>query len=163
MKFDVPQQFDQSAETVMRCYASEDLYAQLPDFERVSRPTFLDRTASGDRIVVRVRYRFTAPLPAAALAIIDPANLTWIEETTYDASNLTAGIRLLPDHYASKMQASATSRFTDTAGGSRREISGQLKVKVLLVGGQVEKAIVDGLTDYFAEEAAAVSRILAAP
>jgi hypothetical protein len=160
VKFDATQKFDAPADMVIRCYASEELYAQLPDFERVSRPEFLDRTQQGDSTVVRVRYRFTAPLPAAALAIIDPEKLTWIEESTYNFTNGTAAIRLIPDHYGSKMKASASSRFVDDHEGSRRTVGGELKVKVLLVAGQVERVIVDGLTDYFAEEAAAVSRLL---
>jgi hypothetical protein len=49
----------------------------------------------GDRVIVRVHYRFTADLPSAALAVIDPDKLTWIEETTYDLEHATSTSRLL--------------------------------------------------------------------
>ena len=58
------------------------------------------------------------------------------------------------------MQASATVRFTDDGDRSRRVVRGDLKVKVLLVGGQVERVIVDGLEEHLTEEQKVVARLL---
>ncbi|MEZ5204214.1 MAG: DUF2505 family protein [Acidimicrobiales bacterium] len=44
--------------------------------------------------------------------------------------------------------------------GSERIVSGELKVRALLVAGKVEQAIVDGLAEYLAAEAPAVDRYL---
>lgn len=161
MRFDAKQQFDTDAESVIRCYSSVDLYEQVPGFGRISKPEVLGRAEAGDRVTLRLRYKFTADLPSAALAVIDPDRLTWVEETTYDLSRMQATTKLLPDHYASKLQASASARFEDRGAGSVRHVSGELKVRVLLVGGQVEKAIVDGLKEHLAEEAELVAKILA--
>lgn len=160
MKFDVRQPFDAAPEEVIACYSSEAMYEQLPEFGRISRPELLARTEHGDRVVLRLRYKFTADLPAAALAIIDPDRLTWVEESTYDLSTLSSRTKLLPDHYASKLEASASARFIGLAHGSTRQVSGDLRVRVLLVGGQVEKAIVDGLKEHFADEAKLVATLL---
>lgn len=161
MKFEGVQRYDAPAREVFDLYCSAELYEQLPDFSRVSRPELVDRVEHPDGVTIRARYRFVADLPAAALAIIDPARMTWVEETRYDAATLTGTTRLLPDHYASKMQASATVRFVDDGGGSHRRVSGDLKVKVLLVGGQVERVIVDGLEEHLTEEQRVVAGILA--
>lgn len=83
-----------------------------------------------------------------------------MEETTYDLARRTAAVRLLPDHYASKLHASAAATFGDQGDGSVRRVTGDLKVKVLLVGGQVEKAIVSGLTEHLDEEAQLVAKLL---
>lgn len=160
MKFDVKQQFDAEAAAVIRCYSSAEMYSQLPEFGRISRPDLVDRSTTGDTVRLRLRYKFTADLPTAALAIIDPDRLTWVEETTYDLAGLTARIRLLPDYYASKLEASASARFVDRGDGSIRDLSGDLRVRVLLVGGQVERAIVDGLKEHLAEEAELVASLL---
>ena len=109
---------------------------------------------------IRLRYKFTADLPTAALAIIDPDRLTWVEETTYDLAGLSSRVKLLPDHYASKLEASASARFVDRDDGSIRDVAGDLRVRVLLVGGQVERAIVEGLKEHLAEEAELVAKLL---
>jgi hypothetical protein len=160
MKFDVKQQFDADAAAVMGCYSSSEMYEQLPEFGKISRPDLLDRTATGDTVRIRLRYKFTADLPTAALAIIDPDRLTWVEETTYDLAGLTSRVKLLPDHYASKLEAAASARFVDRGDGSIRNVAGDLRVRVLLVGGQVERAIVDGLKEHLAEEAELVAKLL---
>lgn len=160
MKFDVKQQFEADASSVIACYSSAEMYEQLPEFGRISRPDLVDRTQQGDRVVLRLRYKFTADLPTAALAIIDPDRLTWVEETTYDLAALTSRVKLLPDHYASKLEASASARFVDRGDGSIRDVSGDLRVRVLLVGGQVERAIVDGLKEHLTEEAELVAKLL---
>jgi hypothetical protein len=160
MKFDVKQQFDADAAAVIGCYSSSEMYEQLPEFGKISRPDLLERTASGDTVKIRLRYKFTADLPTAALAIIDPDRLTWVEETTYDLAGLTSRLKLLPDHYASKLEASASARFVDRGDGSIRDVAGDLRVRVLLVGGQVERAIVEGLKEHLAEEAELVAKLL---
>ena len=161
MKFEAKQQFDTEAAAVIGCYSSAEMYEQLPEFGRISRPDLLERTERGDTVKLRLRYRFTADLPTAALAIIDPERLTWVEETTYDLVGLIARTKLLPDHYGSKLEASASARFADRGTGSTRHVTGDLRVRVLLVGGQVERAIVDGLQEHLAEEAELVATLLA--
>ncbi len=160
MRFDVRQRYAAPAADVLAHYASVEMYESLPEFGRISRPEILDRIDGGDRVTVRLRYRFTADLPAAALAVIDPDRLTWIDETTYDFGALTSSTKLLPDHYPRKLEASAASQFRDDSDGCIREVSGSLRVHVLLVGGQVEKAIVSGLTEHLAEEQTLVARLL---
>ena len=44
--------------------------------------------------------------------------------------------------------------------GTRRTVSGELRVKALLVAGKVEQAIVSGLGEYLVAEAPAVDRYL---
>ncbi|MFN8050605.1 MAG: DUF2505 family protein [Acidimicrobiales bacterium] len=161
MKFDVTQHFDADAERVIAVYSAAETYEQLPEFGKISRPVLLDRSEHGDTVTMRLRYRFTADLPTAALAVIDPDRLTWIEETRYDLAALTATTKLLPDHYASKLEASASARFADRGEGSTRAVAGSLKVHMFLVAGQVEKAIVSGLKEHLDEEAQLVAELLA--
>jgi hypothetical protein len=160
VRFEVTQRFDADPAAVMACYSSTEMYGKLPEFGRISRPDVVDRTERGDTVTLKLHYAFVADLPAAAIAVIDPKHLTWIEETTYDLAALTARTRLIPDHYGSKFEASAHARFVDAAHGSTRNVSGDLKVHVLLVGGKVERVIVDGLKEHLDEEAKLVARLL---
>lgn len=160
MKFGVRQRYDAATRDVMTHYASVEMYESIPEFGRISRPTVINRSESADRVTLRLHYRFNADLPAAALAIIDPDRLTWIDETVYDFTTLTSHTTLLPDHYPRKLEATARSRFRGDDGGCVRDVSGELRVHVLFVGGQVEKAIVSGLTEHLEEEAVVVADLL---
>lgn len=160
MRFRVTQWFTATAAEVVELYTSERLYESLPDFGRIGRPELLDRSVTGHEVTLRLRYRFTAELPAAALAVIDADRLTWVEESVTDLTTGRSEVRLLPDHYASKLTARATTHVVDRTEGSHRTVEGDLRVRVLLVGGQVERAIAAGLEEHLAEEAAAVERLL---
>jgi hypothetical protein len=75
-----------------------------------------------------------------------------VEETVYDLVACTARTVLHPDHYADKLTADISSTFLADGGGTVRRVTGEIKVRMLLVGRQVEKAIVSGLEEHLAEE-----------
>lgn len=155
MHFEVDQVFIADPPDVMDLYTDPAFYDLLQDLPRIGQPEVRDRKVEDGRITMRVHYRFTADLPTAALAIIDPAKLTWIEETVYDLERATSSSRLLPDHYPDRLTATATTEFRrgSSGSGTRRHVIGDLKVRVALVGGKVEGAIVSGLREHLADEA----------
>lgn len=161
MDFTTTQSFDASAAEVFECYRTARLAGVLPGFGPLSAAEPLSVDERDGSTVVRLRYRFVGDLPSAATAVVHPSKLTWVEESTYDHAALRARVRLLPDFYAKKLQASATVVFDDVGTGSTRTVAGSLKVRVPLVGGQVERVIVNGLVEYLDEEAAHVARYLA--
>jgi hypothetical protein len=164
VRFTVEQRFPHPPAAVVGAYADPALYAGMSGLARIDRPELLGVERTGDVAVVRVRYRFVADLPGPALAVIDPARLTWVDETRYDLVAATATTRLLPDHYPDRLRASASSRFeADPAapGGTVRRVTGELSVRAPLVGGRVERAIVEGLQEHLAEEVGVVDRHLA--
>ena len=73
-----------------------------------------------------------------------------------DLSAGTATVDFQPENYASKLAASAAIRYEQLDDAASRTVQGDLRVKVLFVGGQVEKAITSGLSDHLAQEERAV-------
>jgi len=161
MVFNVNQSFDASASEVFDCYESARFVGRLGPLGPLGEAQLVDRTERGDRTVVRTRMTFVADLPAAARAIVDRDKLAWIEEATYDRPSLTATVRFLPDHYANKFEAAASTKFYDLGTGSVRAVSGDPEGAVPLVGRQAERAIVSGLVEYLESEAVVVARHLA--
>jgi len=158
--FEVTQRFTAPPAAVLALFTDEAYYADLPEFSRVGRPAFVGKSVAGHRVTMKVRYRFTADLPAGADKIIDKQKLTWVEETVYDLSALTAASRLLPDNYPDRLSASARRTFTEAGGGTVAVTNGELKVRVRFVGGRVEAAIVDGLREHLGDEATLVNERL---
>jgi len=159
--FEVTQHFTAPPSAVLALFTDEAYYRDLPEFSRVGRPELVGRSVQERRVTMRVRYRFTADLPAGADKLIDKNKLTWVEETVYDLAALSAASRLLPDNYPDRLSASARRRFTAVANGTVAVTSGELKVRMRFVGGRVESAIVDGLREHLGDEATLANARLA--
>jgi hypothetical protein len=164
MDFRVEQTYRADPELVARAYTDPALYEAVGEVSRLGRPEVLERREDGDVVILRIRYRFTGDLSSAARAVLDPARLTWVEHSTHDLARLHVAYRLEPDHYADRFRADGECQVAPAAGasgGSVRTVTGLVKVKALVVGGAVERAIVSGLRDHLADEAGAVDRFVA--
>jgi hypothetical protein len=154
MEFRVDQRFAESVDDVLAMYTDPAFYATLSGLPKVGTPEVLSREdQAADRVLLRVRYAFTADLPRAALAAIDPKKLTWVEEATFDLAARTSRSRLLPDHYPDRLTASASATY-EPAGDDHatRRVRGDVRIRMPFVGGQVEKAIVSGLREHLTDE-----------
>ncbi len=157
MQFSSRQTYRHDVDDVIDAYGDPTLYVGLPELPKIGRPEVVDHRRTGDLVHLDIRYAYTGDLPGAALAIIDPARLTWIQHTTVDLAERTTTLTLLPDHYPDRLRCAGTFHFTPTgAGGSVRSVQGDLQVKVMIVGGQVERALVSGLEEFLDAEASAV-------
>lgn len=163
MRFELNQRFTGTADAVAAAYADPDLYPTLVGLPKLGGIEVLDHRSTPDQVVLRVRFRFIGDLPAAVTAVIDPARLTWVQESTHDLRTGAATFRLVPDHYPDRLKASGSFTISPLdQDGSTRRVQGELRVQALLVAGRVEQAIVSGLAEYLEAEAPAVDRYLGA-
>jgi hypothetical protein len=163
MDFTVEQTYDADPDVIARAYTDPALYEVIGEVSRLGRPEVLERRDAGDDVVeLRIRYRFTGDLSSAARAVLDPEKLSWVEHSTHDLGRGEVAFRLEPDHYADRFRASGTCRIGPGPGGpgAVRTVTGTVKVKALVVGGAVERAIVSGLSDHLVDEAGAVERFV---
>ena len=121
----------------------------------------LESSREGGRAHQRMRLRFTGDLAPAVTAVIDRDRLTWVDEAHYDLAASTAEHEVLPDHYADRLSCSYRETIAAEGGGSRRVLTGRVRVRMLLVGGKVEGAIVSGLREHAVAEAALINEWLA--
>lgn len=158
MRFTNEQRYEAAADAVLGALTDPAFYESLDGLTKVAKPEVVERNIDGSKVRMQVRYRFIADLPRAARRFIDPERLTWIDDTTYDLAAGTSRTTLVPDHYPDRLQATARTTFTAKGDVTVRRTDGTLTVRVALVGGQVEKALVSGLEEHMAEEAAALDR-----
>ena len=102
---------------------------------------------------LRVRLRFTAALSSAVTAVIDPNKLTWVDDARFDLAARHADHTIEPDNYADRLASTYRSVLEPDGDRTRRVLTGMVKVRMLLVGGKVEGAIVSGLREYAVPEA----------
>lgn len=161
MDFSVIQSFIADPDAVARAYASPDLYGHLVGMAKLGTPEVLDRRVDNDLVHLQVRFRFVGDLAPAVTAVVDPRRLSWVEHSTHDLAARTVRYRLVPDHYPDRLQSSGSCTIAARSDGSVRTIAGRLKVKALVVGGVVERAIVSGLREHLADEVLVVDRFIA--
>ena len=116
--------------------------------------------ATGDRILLEVRFAFTGSVSPAVRAVVDPGKMSWITRTEILLAERRSSWVVLPDHYPDRLSASGTYRFEEGDGGPARlcvEVEGELKVRVPIVGRSVEKVIVGDLRAYIADEVAGIA------
>ena len=112
---------------------------------------------------MRVRYRFTGHLSAAARAVLDPSQLTWVEESEHDTatrgSPSASSPTTTPTGCRRRAPIASTADPSDP-DATIRTSNGEVKVKALLVARSVENAIISGLRSHLDEEVAVVERWL---
>jgi hypothetical protein len=162
MRFTVEQLIEGPVGVVARLYTEPRFYDRLGELPKLGRPEVVDRREDGPVVRLAVRFHFTGNLSPAVTRVVDPARLSWVEESVHDLERHSVTFVMRPDHYADRLRSSGSSRF-EPAGEirTRRIVEGEVAVRVPLVGRTVEGAIVSGLRDHLAGEVTVVEALLA--
>ena len=161
MKFSIEQRFTHGVDAVLDTLTDPAFIAGMAGLPKLGRPELLVREQHGTTLTLHVRYAFVGELSGAVRRVVDPARLTWVEESTVDLTSHRSTFRIVPDYYGSLLRCEGTSDLAATAAGAARVTAGDLRVSVPLVGGRVERAIVSGLQEHAAAEAELVDTWLA--
>ena len=162
MRFQIEQEIAGPVEAVARIYTEPRFYELVGELPKLGKPEVLDRREDGSVVHLAVRFRFTGQLSSAVTRVVDPAKLSWVEESVHDLEHGTVTFRMKPDHYADRLRSDGSVRYEPADDGvTRRLTAGDLAVRVPLVGRAVEGAIVAGLREHLAGEVEVVERLLA--
>jgi hypothetical protein len=153
VNFRIEQRITAPLEAVENALLDREFIAATAKLPKLGEPEVLEQQRDGDRVHQRVRYRFTAELSSAVTRVIDPTKLTWVDDARYDLTTHTSRHRILPDNYADRLEASYDVTLEPLGDSTRRVAQGELKVRIPLVGGRVERAIASGLEEHAAAEA----------
>ena len=161
MRFEIEQVIAGPVEAVAGAYTDRRFYERLGGLPKLGRPEVLGREEDGSEVRLAVRFRFTGQLSSAVTKVVDPAKLSWVEESVHDLSRHTVAFTMRPDNYADRLRFDGSARFEPAGDGETRRVSqGDVVVRVPLVGRAVENAIVSGLREHLAAEVAVVEQLL---
>ncbi|MGH9136967.1 MAG: DUF2505 family protein [Acidimicrobiales bacterium] len=158
MRFRFEHRFAADPDALARAYADPDLYPTLGGTSKLAPPELLDVVVDGDRTTLRVRYRFIGDLSPAARAVLDPVKLTWVVESVHDVANRSVAFTMAADHYPDRFRCDGTELITPDGTGACRTMTGELRVKAMLVGSTVERVLVQDLDDHLAAEVPRVEK-----
>jgi hypothetical protein len=161
VRFEITQQFRHGRRSVDEAYADPELYPTLVGLPNLGGMEVRSQQRDGDTVRLSIHTRFVREFSPAVAAAIDPSKLSWLQESTFDLAAGIATFRFVPDNYADRFSASGGTRTVPSGDGATRTLTGEVKVRAPLVGGRVEKAIVEGLEEYLLAEAALVDAFIA--
>jgi len=155
MRFSIEQNVEVSPDAAVAAYGTPAFYEGRPERDNISVIEVVSHSASGSRVVIEVRFKFTGTVSSAVRAVVDPTKMSWVTKTEVLLNERRTRWQVLPDHYPSRLTSSGTYHFGDGLVGPDSaviKVEGELKVHVPFVGGTVERVIVSGLRSYIAAE-----------
>jgi len=138
------------------CDPAFHTHLDLPD---LSRPQVVKCTATSITRYLHLRYEYIGQLDPIARKIVGGRSLVWNQELRLDTVTFRGTLTFSAEHDAKRLNGSADVEIIEVDGGatSRRRISGDLHVRVPLVGGTAEHRIVPGLVRRLDVEAEALT------
>jgi hypothetical protein len=149
VRFTIEQHFAGPLERVESAFVDPEFLQRLSELPKLGQPQLIHQVVAGDLVHQWVQYRFVGEVNAAVRRVVDPARLTWVEESTLDRRTHDTGWKIEPDHYKHLLKSSGTFRLVeDGPERTKRVTEAEIKVSVPFVGGKVEQAIVSGLREH---------------
>lgn len=162
MRFQLQQRISAPVDDVVAAFVDPGFYESLAELPNLARPELLSREEKGSIVRMRVRYRFTGHLSSAVKAAIDPSRLTWVEEADHDMAARRVSFRMIADHYADRFKSSGAYQFAPAGEATNRNCTGDVTIRMPLVGHRVETAIISGLREHIEAETPLVERWITA-
>jgi Protein of unknown function (DUF2505) len=150
--FRVEQRIAAPVSAVAVAYTDPTFYDAATGTETLSAPVLLDRQETPEGIVVHFRMGFIGALAGPARAFVEPEKLTWVTTATLEPPRTAMAFSMHPDFYESLLTCSGNYTFADAGDATLRTVTGTLSVHVPIVGGGVERTIVNGLEQYLNAE-----------
>lgn len=120
-----------------------------------------DAASHGATRVSRIRVRPHRPLPPLVQKALGAERFSYVQESAHDDARHTTRWTVLPEVLGDRIACSGTASVRELPGGRcERVIEGEITVRVALVGGAIEKAVVDELERSYGRGAEVLSRHL---
>ena len=142
-----------------------EFFAGLRDLPGVEAPQVLERHERGSTVDVSLRYRFSGDLPSIARSVLGRGEVAWVQRCRVDLERHRTEFTIEPETHAELLTCSGAYLLRmlrpPPDAETARTISGELRVRVPLLGGRAERAIGSGLVERLDAEASALERWLA--
>ena len=163
MKVVVDQPIAASADEAQAAFLDPAFYANLAQLEVISAPEVRSISVGATTAHSVLIYRFTGQLNGVARSILDPAKLTWSQETEVDLASRRTTVRMVPDHYERLLSFGGWYELRNKGdGGCTQHFEADLRVHLPLLGPLAERAIGGNVRDNIAITAKLLERYVAA-
>ena len=152
MKYRIEDTFDVSAEHYWKTFFDQEFNAALwPALAIEWEPLELDRKGEGSDLVIVRKQRLTPKreMPAIISKFVK-GKLTYVEQNVFTAKDNTMKTTTTPSFMADKIDTSGTFRIEVLGPNKVNRIwDGNCEVSIPLVGGKIEKILVDEVRESY--------------
>lgn len=124
-----------------RLYFDEAFNAALCAHVKLDRE-LVELERAGDRLVRAVKVAPDREIPAPAAKVFGGSRIEYTEHLEYTFGQYKGVWRTVPSLLTDKIDSRGTFGFEAVADGVRRTVEGEIKVKILGIGGIAERFIV---------------------
>ena len=160
MRFSVEHRFAAPLEAVERSMTDPEFFAQLRDLPGIEAPVLLERREQPGSVQLAVRYVFSGDLPSVARRVLGRGELAWVQRSTVDLERHRTDFTIVPEAHAELLTCTGVYLLRSAEEQTERTISGELRVRVPVLGGRAERAVVSGLVERLDAEAKALQHWL---
>jgi hypothetical protein len=161
VQFEREHEFAGTVEQVATLMSDPNFQTML-DLPDLSRPDVVAHEVEGTTHHLTLRYEYIGQLDPIAQKVVGGRKLTWVQDLRVDVATGVGTLGFSADGVGGRADGTATVTITATGDAScRREIRGDFRIKIPLVGAKAEKAIVPGLERRLDVEASEVAAELA--
>jgi hypothetical protein len=151
--FSVSHFFDAGPDEVASALLDEGFQASLDGISALAERKVLSQETNGDRVVRRVRCVLDIDISGPAKRFIGNGDPAWVEVGTWHPEEMAWRWIIEPEVAGELLAAEGVTRLSPDGQGTRRDVSGSVRVRVPIYGGRVEGWIVDGIERAYDEEA----------
>jgi hypothetical protein len=141
---------------------SDPAFQTALDLPDLARPDVVAHEADGPSRRLVLRYEYVGQLDPIAQRVVGGRTLTWVQDLRIDVRTGAGTLGFSADGVGGRADGTAAVTITATGdASSRRRIDGDFRIRIPLVGGKAERAIVPGLLRRLDVEADALAAELA--
>jgi hypothetical protein len=149
MKLAVRQHYPCSPSRFWQMYWDDGFDAELQAGSTVDREV-LSETREGSILVRRLKFVPQADLPGPVAAVVGGPKLVYEQLNRWDEASGVMTWEVLPSFLpASKFTAKGTLKANPVPSGCEMVVDGDITVKVMFIGGTIEKQVVGQIEDAY--------------
>lgn len=164
MKYRLEHEFPCDPRQLLEVMFAYDIVERLaPKVTRIIEAQVLEWERDGERVWRRVRYLPVPAIKSVGPKKVEPKWMEWVEESEADLGKGVVRYRNVPttEGVARLLKNQGEMRvFSVGAGRARREITGELKVEVFLLGPIAERLIYSYAKEILDEEARGLASLI---
>jgi hypothetical protein len=162
MDFEFAHEIPADPDAVAEALLDKKFQASLSKLGQLSERKVLSQEKDSDGRVVRaIRCVLNLDVNGVAKKFIGDKDPAWVEHATWHPEKMVWTWEVHPEVAADLLEASGEIALEASRKGTKRVVSGSLKVKVPLYGGKVEGWVVKGLESAYEDEAEHLTEWLA--
>ena len=144
MKFEIRTHFDLPPEEYWTKSDSRELSRLIDEASGVER-TLLSEERGDGKTTREYRVTQTKDLPPAAQKMMRTQRLSYNQTQAYDDASLSMRWSVNPEIFPGKVKIEGTVEVVPNGTGCERVVRGEINVAIPLVGGKIEKHVVNDL------------------